>query len=205
MRRRLTSLGLLAFLGLGTFAFAQVTGVVNDADNFPEADVEVIVKGTDKVAYTDENGNFNIDAKVGDILVVNGKEFKVTSTNLGVLKSVKENVDLGEVVVVGFGITKSVKEITGSTSTMTSKAIEDLPVASVDKMLQGRVTGVQTGNASGQPGGMASVRVRGISSINGSTNPIWIVDGVRVASGDLTRNNTTGNILASMILMISKV
>ena len=131
MRRRLTSLGLLAFLGLGTFAFAQVTGVVNDADNFPEADVEVIVKGTDKVAYTDENGNFNIDAKVGDILVVNGKEFKVTSTNLGVLKSVKENVDLGEVVVVGFGITKSVKEITGSTSTMTSKAIEDLPVASV--------------------------------------------------------------------------
>ena len=198
MRRRLTSLGLLAFLGLGTFAFAQVTGVVNDADNFPEADVEVIVKGTDKVAYTDENGNFNIDAKVGDILVVNGKEFKVTSTNLGVLKSVKENVDLGEVVVVGFGVTKSVKEITGSTSTMTSKAIEDLPVASVDKMLQGRVTGVQTGNASGQPGGMASVRVRGISSINGSTNPIWIVDGVRVASGDLTRNNTTGNILASM-------
>lgn len=191
-------MGLLAFLGLGTFAFAQVTGVVNDANNFPEADVEVIVKGTDKVAYTDENGNFNIDAKVGDILVVNGKEFKVTSTNLGVLKSVKENVDLGEVVVVGFGVTKSVKEITGSTSTMTSKAIEDLPVASVDKMLQGRVTGVQTGNASGQPGGMASVRVRGISSINGSTNPIWIVDGVRVASGDLTRNNTTGNILASM-------
>ena len=191
-------MGLLAFLGLGTFAFAQVTGVVNDADNFPEADVEVIVKGTDKVAYTDENGNFNIDAKVGDILVVNGKEFKVTSTNLGVLKSVKENVDLGEVVVVGFGLTKSVKEITGSTSTMTSKAIEDVPVASVDKMLQGRVTGVQTGNASGQPGGMASVRVRGISSINGVTSPIWIVDGVRVSSGDLTRNSTTGNILASM-------
>ena len=70
-------MGLLAFLGLGTFAFAQVTGVVNDADNFPEADVEVIVKGTDKVAYTDENGNFNIDAKVGDILVVNEKNLKL--------------------------------------------------------------------------------------------------------------------------------
>ncbi|MCA4778044.1 hypothetical protein, partial [Empedobacter stercoris] len=81
MRRRLTSLGLLAFLGLGTVAFAQVTGVVNDANNFPESDVEVTVKGTDKVAYTDENGNFNIDAKVGDTLVINGKEFKVTSTN----------------------------------------------------------------------------------------------------------------------------
>lgn len=199
MRRRLTSLGLLAFLGLGTVAFAQVTGTVNDASNLPEADIEVKVKGTDKVTYTDENGNFNIDAKVGDTLVINGKEFKVTSTNLGTLNySNKSDVDLGEVVVVGFGRTVSVKEVTGSTSTMTSKAIEDVPVASVDKMLQGRVSGVQTGNASGQPGGMASVRVRGISSINGVQSPIWIVDGVRVASGDLTRNNTTGNILANM-------
>lgn len=199
MRRRLTSLGLLAFLGLGTVAFAQVTGTVNDASNLPESDVEVTVKGTDKVTYTDENGNFNIDAKVGDTLVINGKEFKVTSTNLGTLNySNKSDVDLGEVVVVGFGRTVSVKEVTGSTSTMTSKAIEDVPVASVDKMLQGRVSGVQTGNASGQPGGMASVRVRGISSINGVVSPIWIVDGVRVASGDLTRNNTTGNILANM-------
>ncbi|MDH1604096.1 SusC/RagA family TonB-linked outer membrane protein [Empedobacter sp. GD03739] len=199
MRRRLTSLGLLAFLGLGTVAFAQVTGTVNDASNLPEADIEVKVKGTDKVTYTDENGNFNIDAKVGDTLVINGKEFKVTSTNLGTLNySNKSDVDLGEVVVVGFGQTKTIQEITGATSTMSSKAIADVPVASVDKMLQGRVSGVQTGNASGQPGGMASVRVRGISSINGVTSPIWIVDGVRVSSGDLTRNNTTGNILASM-------
>lgn len=192
-------MGLLAFLGLGTVAFAQVTGTVNDASNLPEADIEVKVKGTDKVTYTDENGNFNIDAKVGDTLVINGKEFKVTSTNLGTLNySNKSDVDLGEVVVVGFGQTKTIQEITGATSTMSSKAIADVPVASVDKMLQGRVSGVQTGNASGQPGGMASVRVRGISSINGVTSPIWIVDGVRVSSGDLTRNNTTGNILASM-------
>ncbi|MEL1159704.1 TonB-dependent receptor plug domain-containing protein, partial [Staphylococcus epidermidis] len=65
-------------------------------------------------------------------------------------------------------------------------------------MLQGRVSGVQTGNASGQPGGFASVRVRGISSINGVTSPIYIVDGVRVANGDLTTQATTGNILAQM-------
>jgi outer membrane receptor for ferrienterochelin and colicin len=62
---------------------------------------------------------------------------------------------------------KSIQEITGATSTMTAKSIEDVPVASVDKMLQGRVSGVQTGAASGQPGGFANVRVRGISSING--------------------------------------
>lgn len=195
-------MSFLAFLGLGTVAFAQVSGVVNDSNDFPEMDIEVVVKGTDKVAYTDENGKFEIDAKIGDVLIVNGKEFIVTSNTLGVLKQPKEkaseNVDLGEVVVVGFGQAKSVKEITGATSTMSAKNIDDVPAASVDKMLQGRVSGVQTGNASGQPGGMASVRVRGISSINGVTSPIWIVDGVRVASGDLTTNNTTGNILANM-------
>ena len=177
---------------------AQVTGVVNDARNIPEMDIEVSVKGTDKVAYTDENGKFDIDANLGDILVINGKEYVVTRNNLGVLKLSNDNVDLDEVVVVGFGQTKSVKEITGSTSTMTAKSIDDVPVASVDKMLQGRVSGVQTGNASGQPGGAASVRVRGISSINGVVSPIWIVDGVRIISGDLTTGNTTANVLAQM-------
>lgn len=113
------------------------------------------------------------------------------------IDSAKET-QIEEVVMVGFGQKKSVKEITGATSTMTSKAIEDLPVASVDKMLQGRVTGVQTGSASGQPGGFANVRVRGISSINGVTSPIYIIDGVRVANGDLTTANTTANILANL-------
>lgn len=106
--------------------------------------------------------------------------------------------DIEEVVVMGFGQKKTVEEMTGSVSTMKADKLKDVPVASVDKMLQGRVTGVQTGSANGQPGGMASVRVRGISSINGVVSPIYVVDGVRVASGDLTTGNTTANILASM-------
>ena len=106
--------------------------------------------------------------------------------------------DIDEVIVVGFGQKKTVQEMTGSISTMSSKSIQDVPVASVDKMLQGRVAGVQTESASGQPGGFSNVRVRGISSINGVTTPIYIVDGVRVANGDLTTNNTTANILANM-------
>jgi ferric enterobactin receptor len=115
-----------------------------------------------------------------------------------VKKDTTSTKEIEEVVVVGFGQKKTVQEMTGSASTMTSKAIEDVPVASVDKMLQGRVSGVQTGQASGQPGGFANVRVRGVSSINGVTSPIYIVDGVRIASGDLTKSNTTANILANM-------
>ena len=112
--------------------------------------------------------------------------------------TVKSEKAIDEVVIVGFGQKKSIQEITGSTSTMKSEKIKDVPVASVDKMLQGRVAGVQTGSSSGQPGGMTSVRVRGVSSINGVVSPIYVVDGVRVASGDLTTGNTTGNILANM-------
>ncbi|MCT2407889.1 SusC/RagA family TonB-linked outer membrane protein [Chryseobacterium antibioticum] len=116
-------------------------------------------------------------------------------------KDTASTTQIEEVVMVGFGQKKTVQEITGSASTMTAKSIEDLPVASVDKMLQGRVTGVQTGSASGQPGGFANVRVRGISSINGVTSPIYIVDGVRVANGSLgTANGTSSltNILANL-------
>lgn len=128
------------------------------------------------------------------VLFFTGQSLSAQKTN----DTVSKETVIENVVIMGFGQKKAVQEITGSTSTMTSKAIEDVPVASVDKMLQGRVSGVQTGNASGQPGGMANVRVRGISSINGVTSPIWIVDGVRVSSGDLSTNNTTSNILANM-------
>ncbi|WP_312075205.1 SusC/RagA family TonB-linked outer membrane protein [Chryseobacterium sp.] len=103
-----------------------------------------------------------------------------------------------EVVMVGFGQKKVVQEITGATSTMKAKAIDDVPVASVDKLLQGRVSGVQTGTTSGQPGGFASVRVRGVASINGGQTPIYVIDGVRVSSGDLTGNSTSANILANL-------
>ena len=103
-----------------------------------------------------------------------------------------------EVILVGFGRKQSVKEITGATSTLGAKSLENVPVASVDKMLQGRLTGVQAGVASGQPGGFANIRVRGVTSINGGVSPIYVIDGVRVASGDLTANTTTANILANL-------
>ncbi|SDI56832.1 SusC/RagA family TonB-linked outer membrane protein [Chryseobacterium jejuense] len=113
-------------------------------------------------------------------------------------KDTANATQIEEVVMVGFGQKKTIQEMTGSASVMSAKSIEDIPVASVDKMLQGRVAGVQTGSASGQPGGMTNVRVRGISSLNGVSSPIYIVDGVRVSSGDISKQNTTTNALAGL-------
>ncbi|WHF50494.1 SusC/RagA family TonB-linked outer membrane protein [Chryseobacterium gotjawalense] len=124
--------------------------------------------------------------------------FFIGSQTLMAQKDSIKTQNIEEVVMVGFGQKKSVKELTGSVGTIKQDAIKDIPVASVDKMLQGRVSGVQTGNASGQPGGFASVRVRGIASVNGGVSPIYIVDGVRVTSGDLTRGAITANALANI-------
>ena len=184
MRRRLTSLSFLAFLGLGTIAFAQVTGVVNDANNFPESDVEVTVKGTNKTAITDENGNFNIDAKVGDTLVVNGKEFKVTSTNLGALKysSESKDIDLGEVTIIG-GIKLDQAQKIGSYQTVKKEDFENTPVASVDEVLNGRVAGLNFSTGGGQPGSANIIAIRGAGSFVGTTNPLYVIDGVVVGKG----------------------
>ncbi|WP_333660381.1 SusC/RagA family TonB-linked outer membrane protein [Chishuiella changwenlii] len=188
MRRRLTSLSLLAFLGLGTLAFAQVTGVVNDANDFPEADVEVTVKGTDKVAFTDENGNFNIDAKVGDTLVINGKEFKVTSTSLGALKySTTENVDLDEVVIT------SIFEAPAKAgqTIVNSDQIKDFnPSLSVDQMLGGKVSGLISQAQSGAPGSTANVTIRGALGLSGGVkSPLYVVDGTYMSETDMNSIN----------------
>lgn len=170
-------MGLLAFLGLGTMAFAQVTGVVNDGNNFPESDVEVTVKGTDKVAYTDENGNFNIDAKVGDTLVINGKEFKVTSNNLGAIKYT-EDTALEEVVVTGYG-TVSRESFVGTASKVSGDDLKKKNVSNVTQALAGEVAGVRVINTSGQPGSDATIRVRGFGSVNGSRDPLIVLDGMQ--------------------------
>ena len=155
---------------------AQVTGVVNDASNIPEMDVEVSVKGTSKVAYTDENGKFDIDAKVGDVLVINGKEFIVTSNNLGVLKS--DTIDLEETLItVAFG--KQRKEaIVGSIAVVDEKVLEKQQATNALSAIQGSVSGVTIINPSGQPGTSPTIRIRGVGSINASADPLIVVDGV---------------------------
>ncbi|WP_313384767.1 SusC/RagA family TonB-linked outer membrane protein [Chishuiella sp.] len=193
MRRRITSLGLLAFLGLGSIAFAQITGVVNDADNFPEADVQVTIKGTDKSVFTDADGKFDIDAKIGDILVVNGKEFKVTSNTLGTLrytdaKAAKEStVDLGEVVVKSIFNAPSKSGVT----TVKAKDLEQMnPSVSIDQMIGGKVAGLSSQAMSGAPGATANVTIRGAIGLNGGVkSPLYVVDGTYMSASDVNAIN----------------
>lgn len=188
MRKKLTSLALLAFFGLGANAFGQVKGTVNDNNGFAESDVEVLVKGTKKVAYTDENGNFDIDAKIGDILVINGKEFIVESNNLGLLAPNKTDiVDLEETIVTAYGTQKK-ETIVGSNTQINSEKFEDRPLTNIAKALEGASSGVQFSTTSGQPGNSTNIRIRGFSSYNLSNAPLYVVDGA-VFTGSLSDIN----------------
>lgn len=149
MRKKMTSLSLIAFLGLSTLVFAQTKGTVNDANGFPESDIEVSVKGTQNIVYTDENGNFDIDAKVGDILVINGEEYIVTSNNLGVINPKKTStVDLQETVVTAYGVQKK-ETVVGSNVQIKSEVFEDRALTNVAKALEGGAPGVQFSTSTG--------------------------------------------------------
>ena len=196
---------LLLCLGVLQVSFAQektVSGVVKDENLEPMLGASVIVKGTTKGVSTDENGAYSLKVKDGDVLEFSSigyksQDHKVTGKtrklDVALLLDVKE---IDEFVFVGFGQKQAVKEATGSIGKVDN--VSNSAAGSVDKALSGKIAGVQGGVTTGQPGGAANVRIRGLASVNGRTNPIYIIDGVRVSQGSLTSGATSSNILANL-------
>ena len=161
----------------------QITGKVSDLRGEPLPGVTVTVKGTTKAVSTDLKGKFQIQlTSDGNTLVLsmigfNTKEVLVSGKedlNIVLEESVSE---LKEVVVVGYGsVTK--KEITGAVSVIKSSQITNMPVRSASDILQGKAAGVTVAQSSGSPGSASIVHIRGIGSINGSSEPLYVVDGL---------------------------
>lgn len=148
----------------------------------------VQIKGTNTIVYTDENGEFSIDAKVGDVLIINGKEVLVTSEKLGEITtaSASDNIDLQETVITAYGVQKK-ETVVGSNVQIKSEAFEDRPLTNVAKALEG-APGIQFSTSTGQPGSSTDIRIRGISSFNLSNSPLYVVDGA-VFTGSLSDIN----------------
>ncbi|MET3732237.1 SusC/RagA family TonB-linked outer membrane protein [Moheibacter stercoris] len=185
MRTKFTFLCSLFLLFAVQVIFAQVTGTVQD-DYGPVADAEITVMGSDAVSTTDENGNFTIDAKVGDVLVVvdaigTSQDFKVTKAKMGVMK-MGSMLILPEVTIVG-GIKMDAAQKVGSYDVVSKEHFESTPFSSVDDVLNGRVAGLTFSSASGDPGSSNMVLIRGVSSLTGSPNPLYVIDGVVVGKG----------------------
>lgn len=95
-----------------------------------------------------------------------------------------------EVVMIGYGTQKK-SDVNSSVSSIKTKDIQDIKQVSLDQMIQGKLAGVSVTNSNGQPGAAASVRVRGVTSINGTNEPLYVVDGIPI-SGDATGRSTSG-------------
>lgn len=207
MKKILFTLYLLGFFAVAT-AFAQnriVTGrIVASDDGGPLPGVTITIKGTSQGVVSDAGGNFKMIAKTGDILhftFVGYAPVDVTVVN-GVsnypVKLVIDNHQLTEVVVTDTYGAQLKKSYTGSATTVSGKANENKPFATTMQSLQGEVAGLNVTNNSGQPGADVSVHLRGVGSIGAGTQPLYVIDGTIINSGDLSTLTTTANVLAGL-------
>lgn len=184
IRSRLLIFLIVAILSIPGISIAQtglVTGSVTDQQNLPLPGVSVIVKGTTKGTTTDADGNYSLQVKESDILVFSfvgfsSQEIAVgSSTNISV--TLEEDIStLQEVVLIGYGEVKK-SDLTGSVATVKGDNLNRTVSSSVDQLLQGKAAGVQVITSSGEPGAGATIRIRGLSSFNGSNSPLMVVDG----------------------------
>ncbi len=184
-------LSFLLFWSLMTFTviYSQertVTGRVTDAsDGTPIPSVNVMVQGTTQGTITDPDGKFQISVKPESTLRFSFIGYK----NQDILVGNRSVIDVSlqpdyllveEVVVVGYGTMRR-SDITGSVTSVKREDLQASISTSIDQALQGRAAGVQVTQTSGQPGGGVSVRIRGASSIGGTNEPLYVIDGIPIS------------------------
>lgn len=172
----------------------KVTGTVKDANGEPIIGATVVEKGTTNGTVTDFDGNYVLELPESGILAVSyigykSQEYSVAKIKQGQLSVVlKEDAEvMDEVVVVGYAVQKK-SDLTGSVGSVKSESIENQPVTRIDQALQGRISGVQIVSSNGAPGAGSTIRIRGGNSINGSNEPLYVIDGI-IGAGDLNSIN----------------
>lgn len=171
----------------------RVTGVVVDqTTGEPVIGANVMVKGTTNGTSTDFDGNFSLEAPAGATLVVSYIGYvnlEVTATPTMTIRLREDTQALEEVVVVGYS-TQRRESLTGALNTLKNEKITNITSANVENMLSGKAPGVLVAAGTGQPGDAGKIIIRGKSTVNGSTDPLWVVDGVIMGSSPGTLNST---------------
>ena len=206
--RKLLLLMFVLVCALGT-ANAQTTRVEGQVTSLESGEaipgVNVLLKGTTVGTVTNIEGNYSLNitgenpvlqfSSIGFVTeeeLVNGR----TTINLTLAPDLQQ---LSEIVVTGYG-ERSKEAFTGSVSTLETDKIENKPFTTVDQVLQGNVAGLQLSSVSGTPGSVQDIRIRGISSITADNQPLFVIDGIPVVSGENDRSSSTGglSILSSL-------
>ena len=182
-------------------AFAQgrvITGTVTSTeDGMGVPGATVLVKGTTIGTATDIDGKYSINIPAGsNVLVFTFVGLTSQEVNIGNRSTINVALEsdvtaLSEVIVTGYG-TQPKREVTGAVSSVKGDAIQNLPLQSFDRALQGRASGVQVRSSNGLPGGAVNIRIRGVGSVNAGNEPLFIVDGVQLnnqSNASFTQSN----------------
>jgi TonB-linked SusC/RagA family outer membrane protein len=195
MKKKFSRLLMLLMALTVQLSFAQqktISGTVTDKSGLPLPGATVLVKGTTSGVSTDFDGEFSIQANQGSTLVFSyvgytTQEIIVGSSSTIDLALEEDTQALEEVVVVAYGTTTK-EAFTGSASVVDSEDLALRPATSPIAAIEGKATGVQFIAANGAPGSSPSIVIRGVGTLNGSTDPLYIVDGVQF-EGALTLLN----------------
>lgn len=189
----LTSLSVL--LGVVAFAQQSISGTVTDENGVPLPGATVVVEGTSNAAVTDFDGNYTLNATLGDLLVASYVGYNsntLTASSETINFTLTQSTELDEVIITAQGIARKEKALGYAVTTITSEDIESKPETDISKILTGKIPGVQINTGGGFLGTNANVIIRSKNSISGSNQPLYIVDGAPITgnrSFDLDPNN----------------
>ncbi|AGA79964.1 SusC/RagA family TonB-linked outer membrane protein [Echinicola vietnamensis] len=190
-------LGFLLLIAGITYAQVTVTGTVSAAsDGEAIPGVSIIIKGTTKGVTTDLEGNYTITADADNVLVYSFIGYKPQEMSIGnqsvINIQLEEDIsNLEEFVVVGYGTMKK-SDMSSAHVTVTSEDIEKTVNTTIEQAIQGRAAGVYVTKNTGAPGGGLSVNIRGINSIGGTNEPLYVIDGVQIQPNTVSYGPTSG-------------
>ena len=186
LQKPLVFLFLLCLFPLGAMAQSIVKGTVNDETGEPVIGATVKVQGTNEGAITDFNGQFSVNAASNATLNISYVGYVSQQVSVGgrnnISVTLKEDTNtLNDVVVIGYGTMKK-SDISGSVATINKEQMERKIPVNIAQALQGAAAGVMVTNQDGAPGSKSAIRIRGIGTINGDAQPLYVVDGVQVGN-----------------------
>lgn len=200
--------GLLLYLCSWSNVYAQhkdYSGIVTGDDGTPLIGVTVLVKNTTNGTVTDIDGQFTIHASPGDHLVFSyvgyeTVERQLTNVKILTIPMKNQSIYLNEMVVVGYGQMKK-SDLTAAIASVKYEDLIKTSITSIDQGLQGRAAGVVVTNISGQPGAGTSIRIRGTSSVMGTNEPLYVIDGIPMINGGASSGAMNTPPLNPMALM----
>ncbi|MBT8219353.1 MAG: TonB-dependent receptor [Bacteroidia bacterium] len=196
MKRKIL-LSLLWISSLTLLGQRTITGTITDTDNEPLIGANILIQGTGNGTISDLDGNYTLDIPFNDVILeisyvgYIAQEIEVDTRSVVDIVMQFDVVGLEETIVIGYLPTRR-KDVTGSVASIQSDDIEDVTGLGVQTALQGRVSGVMVTRNSGNPGSTIDVRIRGSSSIGSGNEPLFVVDGVPMISGDFSQEDLGG-------------